>query len=93
MDVEHSIEIIAKVNGVQVHSDTFTVAARGTVADAMAGLDSIRTVARVMRQVAGNLDRIADREDAWHPRQERFLRHQDVLVIDADAGALPAAGD
>jgi hypothetical protein len=84
MDVRHSIEIIAKVDGVQVHRVVMDLQTTGPASDAMAGFDPVMAVVRALRQEAALIEKAVRREG----------RHAGFTVVDAvvDASALPPAG-
>jgi len=69
MDVRHSIEIIAKVDGAQVHRVMMDLHAQGDPADAMGNFDPAMSVVRAMRQEADLIEEGIQRE-AW--RRERM---------------------
>lgn len=80
MDVRHRIEVIALVDGVQVHRSSAHVDATGSISDLFQGFDPALAVAAMMR-----LDADAIEDEAERKRQ-RKLTHADFEVIDGDAG-------
>jgi len=76
MDVQHSIEIIANVDGVRVHRVLMDLNATGEPADAMSGFDPAMSVVLAMRQEADLIEQGVKRE-AW-------LRARAGNWVDAD---------
>jgi uncharacterized tellurite resistance protein B-like protein len=78
MDVRHSIEIVALVDGARVHRSLAHIDVSGPVSDLLQNFDPALAVAAMMRLEADLIQDEAER------KRQRKLTHADFEVIDGD---------